>query len=487
MDIIVVKQPDDSYKHSPFRIRFGSFKVLRAKEKNVNIIVNGQKSDITMRLSECGEAYFMTEVKKRVIEDSNLSDGYSSPIDLGNSAPSSPAAKKFSRDSKINIENIPMLITNTDINIEEKLKDITCEEETLSIKITKIDSYTKIQENESEFLKFDYENFSEFPNDSISLREIRQRKLSYDVLSRNENLNKFKMSKQEDFSIISEKKSLMNIELSNCWSNVSKGKDDTEDLFSKNKVSKETFFKDPWKVLNNNNLAIKHGDYLYTWKVIAPIILSQLAFNEELPQDVMNVLTQQQHGFLWKTVNLEAFKIDLKKIKLKNESNIKNEKISAAVNLANDISKSTAVKEVTQKVEMAKRQSLSCKKSYTLSSDQIKSLKLNPGRNEISFVVSSRYQGTQVLTTEIYLWDSEDKIFISDLDGTITRSDVLGHIFPLFGKDWSHKGVVKLYNDVVKNGYKVIYLTARAICQSDQTKNYLKNSLVQSKIPIKFF
>ncbi len=61
MDIIVIKYPDDSYKSSPFRIRFGSFKVFKAKEKIINIIVNGQKTDISMRLSESGEAYFQQE------------------------------------------------------------------------------------------------------------------------------------------------------------------------------------------------------------------------------------------------------------------------------------------------------------------------------------------------------------------------------------------------------------------------------------------
>lgn len=63
MDIIVVKYPDDTYKVSPFRIRFGSFRIFNAKEKIVNILVNGQKTDLTMRLSESGEAYFHHEIK----------------------------------------------------------------------------------------------------------------------------------------------------------------------------------------------------------------------------------------------------------------------------------------------------------------------------------------------------------------------------------------------------------------------------------------
>jgi phosphatidate phosphatase LPIN len=62
MDIIVIKYPDDTYKSSPFRVRFGSFKVFKAKEKIITVLVNGQKIDLTMRLSESGEAYFQQEI-----------------------------------------------------------------------------------------------------------------------------------------------------------------------------------------------------------------------------------------------------------------------------------------------------------------------------------------------------------------------------------------------------------------------------------------
>lgn len=49
---------------------------------------------------------------------------------------------------------------------------------------------------------------------------------------------------------------------------------------------------------------------------------------------------------------------------------------------------------------------------------------------------------------------------ITDVDGTITRSDILGQLFPLFGKDWSHKGVTQLYTAIKDNGYVFLYLTA---------------------------
>jgi len=35
----------------------------------------------------------------------------------------------------------------------------------------------------------------------------------------------------------------------------------------------------------------------------------------------------------------------------------------------------------------------------------------------------------------------------------------------MVGKDWTHMGVANLYHDIDHNGYKIIYLTSRAIGQ----------------------
>lgn len=89
------------------------------------------------------------------------------------------------------------------------------------------------------------------------------------------------------------------------------------------------------------------------------------------------------------------------------------------------------------------------KMSIRLSSDQLVSLNLNEGSNEITYSVTSNLQGEQVLNAKIFLWNYYDRIVISDIDGTITKSDVLGQIMPMMGGDWSHPGVVNLYNNIV--------------------------------------
>lgn len=66
-------------------------------------------------------------------------------------------------------------------------------------------------------------------------------------------------------------------------------------------------------------------------------------------------------------------------------------------------------------------------------------------------------------------------MIISDVDGTITKSDMLGHVLPRFGRDWTHTGIAKLYTAIKKNGYEILYLTARPIGMADETREFLKN------------
>ena len=65
----------------------------------------------------------------------------------------------------------------------------------------------------------------------------------------------------------------------------------------------------------------------------------------------------------------------------------------------------------------------------------------------------------------VYLWNHDVEIVVSDIDGTITRSDTLGHVLPAFGRDWTHGGVAHLYSDIRRNGYNLLYVTSRAIGQ----------------------
>lgn len=115
------------------------------------------------------------------------------------------------------------------------------------------------------------------------------------------------------------------------------------------------------------------------------------------------------------------------------------------------------------------------KKSLRLTSEQIEALNLKSGVNEVTFSVTTAYQGTSRCKCYLFKWKHNDKVVISDIDGTITKSDVLGHILPMVGKDWAQIGVAQLFSKIEENGYKLLYLSARAIGQSRATREYLRS------------
>ena len=61
IDIIVVKQPDGSFKSSPFHVRFGKMKILTPNGKLVSISVNGGETKLKMTLDVEGQGFFMPD------------------------------------------------------------------------------------------------------------------------------------------------------------------------------------------------------------------------------------------------------------------------------------------------------------------------------------------------------------------------------------------------------------------------------------------
>ncbi|OAQ97044.1 hypothetical protein LLEC1_03692 [Akanthomyces lecanii] len=109
-------------------------------------------------------------------------------------------------------------------------------------------------------------------------------------------------------------------------------------------------------------------------------------------------------------------------------------------------------------------------KTLRLTSDQLKELELKSGENPMSFTVNRA-----TCTANMYLWKHDTPVVISDIDGTITKSDALGHVLNMIGRDWTHAGIAKLYSDIALNGYNIMYLTSRSVGQADTTRAYLNN------------
>ena len=118
-------------------------------------------------------------------------------------------------------------------------------------------------------------------------------------------------------------------------------------------------------------------------------------------------------------------------------------------------------------------------KTLRMTSEQLKSLNLKPGANAASFSVNR-----STCQAFLYLWKYDAPIVISDIDGTITKSDVLGHVLNTIGRDWTHLGVAKLYTDIAANGYNIFYLTSRSVGQADTTRAYLSGIVQEGhKLP----
>ncbi|EGX91269.1 nuclear elongation and deformation protein 1 [Cordyceps militaris CM01] len=109
-------------------------------------------------------------------------------------------------------------------------------------------------------------------------------------------------------------------------------------------------------------------------------------------------------------------------------------------------------------------------KTLRLTSDQLKKLGLKSGENPMGFTVNRA-----TCTANMYLWKYDTPVVISDIDGTITKSDALGHVLNMIGRDWTHAGIAKLYSDIALNGFNIMYLTSRSVGQADTTRAYLNN------------
>ena len=93
---------------------------------------------------------------------------------------------------------------------------------------------------------------------------------------------------------------------------------------------------------------------------------------------------------------------------------------------------------------------------------QLGKLGLDMGPNPIVFRVTTA-TGTLVTTSAVvHLMNNTARLVVSDIDGTVTKSNIRGMILPALGlSDWKHRGVVELYKKIADQGYTMVYLTNR--------------------------
>ncbi|KAM9839505.1 phosphatidate phosphatase LPIN2-like [Aulostomus maculatus] len=263
-----------------------------------------------------------------------------------------------------------------------------------------------------------------------------------------------------------------------------------KEKFMEHIINYNEFAENP-AMIDNPNLVVRIANRYYNWTLAAPLILSMQAFQKNLPKATEEAWVKDRmpkksgRWWFWRKSSVKQSSTETK---LERQESLTSDSPSlhqapeslqktsewSSDDETKELSAAASTLALTERVQTeGPTPAPSYKKSLRLSSDQIASLKLREGPNDVTFSITTQYQGTCRCEATIYLWNWDDKVIISDIDGTITKSDVFGQILPQLGKDWTHRGIAKLYHSVHENGYKFLYCSARAIGMADMTRGYL--------------
>ncbi|XP_061065749.1 phosphatidate phosphatase LPIN3 isoform X3 [Eubalaena glacialis] len=211
--------------------------------------------------------------------------------------------------------------------------------------------------------------------------------------------------------------------------------------FNQHIVSYQDLAQNPG-LLDDPNLVVKINEKHYNWAVAASMILSLQAFQRNLPKSTVDKLEKEKMPrkggrwwFSWRCRDFPA-----------KECSAQREKTTAQQQQLGEKTEAPSSEDDAPSPPLSPpAHTPAYKKSLRLSSNQIRRLNLQEGANDVVFSVTTQYQGTCRCRATIYLWKWDDRVIISDIDGTIT-----------------------------KNGYKFLYCSARAIGMADLTKGYLQ-------------
>ncbi|CAI5733351.1 unnamed protein product [Peronospora destructor] len=106
--------------------------------------------------------------------------------------------------------------------------------------------------------------------------------------------------------------------------------------------------------------------------------------------------------------------------------------------------------------------------------------------NHVRFVHFQKYTNTvRYVDAKLHLWGPNESVVVVDLDGTLTISDVEGHIRTLrLGQyDFLHAGACGFFTKLHELGVRIVYLTARPLDWATASRAHLENA-VQQSIPL---
>ncbi|KAJ5430643.1 LNS2 Lipin/Ned1/Smp2 [Penicillium cf. griseofulvum] len=471
IDVIVIEQEDGTLACSPFHVRFGKFSLLRPFEKKVEFKVNGIKQEYAMKLGEAGEAFFVFETTDdipaslqtsplpvREHRASQISPSLQEPdyldLDKGNGDALSEGAK-----TPPPMAMSSQLRANTDLGTITPLSRSPEESDVTRPRHDSLGTKPLLDHTMSDNVLS-----SRPPVLSLSKHAANGEDGPHGIEGETDNRSRSPpLSPQEAVSrAISLSKKLSG-------SNIPSHVTETGDL-----------------MLDMTGYKSNEEDALRAEVVARKILAEEL----EGSYDIGALIGADEHGNLWIYSSEESKELADRRATLNSmRPNIgMNDDAISDPGYHSEGEHAVSEPSLTTRHHRTKSdvqpgfptpphsplhdyfpvETRNYAKTLRLTSDQLKALQLKPGANTMSFSVNRA-----ICTANMYLWNGNTPIVISDIDGTITKSDALGHVLNMIGRDWTHAGVAKLYTDIVNNGYNIMYLTSRSVGQTDTTRAYL--------------
>ncbi|KAL2258327.1 hypothetical protein VTK26DRAFT_8396 [Humicola hyalothermophila] len=459
IDVIVVEQEDGTLACSPFHVRFGKFSLLRPYEKKVEFKVNGVKQPYSMKLGEGGEAFFVFETTDTIPQSLQTSP-LVSPASSPPLNPNQPGQAGLQEPESLDL-NDPVV----------KARSLSFTRPAPTALYTRDGLLTPRSTSPelSKGIPSSAENSPQRPHsEAILSRTARHASSDRDSSEGDPGFSERSHS-PPPLAPAEALQRAMNLSKELSAVNIPTHITETGDL-----MLDMTGFK------NNDEDALRAE------------ILARKVLSEELDgnYDIGALFGVDERGNLWIYSSEEAKGAAMKKAmasSMHNTSGLVNDAASdpgyqsdssdaaASGNAASHRRTGSDLGQMSLQTPPSSPGTAAVgdpnrnyAKTLRLTSDQLKALNLKPGENSMSFTVNRA-----TCQAYMYLWKHETPVVISDIDGTITKSDALGHVLNMLGRDWTHAGVAKLYSDIVANGYNIMYLTSRSVGQADSTRAYL--------------
>lgn len=421
MDVIVVEDAKGMLFSTPFHVVFGKFKVFNSEDKDVEIRVNAKLIDVKMKLTKKGIGYFTYETDQLTIysrKDEEFMWQHS--MDTGKVTD----LLKKQKDSQLRLERYQKstrILDSSRIEMKTFIDEDDEEGDLIGDSKTKLQKQARGKEGPEEVQK---SRRSMTPGAVHSIKRNFTPDFGAKVAAPKQN---------------GEAKVLDRI---------------TEEL------NRQTDFKERISKLRSN---------------LPPDVL------DPRPKRVTSQDVSNRKSFEGFSSNL-SLKRQLSQTSRKSEVDFTLNESDLLSGRGTVLRKSTTLTSTTNEKQDLKKGRLEIQKPiqvHRIRPDQNLLLKfgLVPGKNEVEFSTKGTFftKLTQKAAIFFYPYSPIRKLIISDVDGTITKSDLIGHFLQTFGVEYCHVGVCQLYTELAKRGYKFIYLTARHLGYARSTSKYLRS------------